>query len=42
MVIPNETKVLIEEILWVLVKGFNLRCHNKETILFHIDPLMVT
>ena len=23
---------------WVLVKGFNLRYHNKETILFAMDP----
>ena len=23
---------------WVLVKGFNLNYHNKETVLFTIDP----
>ena len=23
---------------WALVKGFSFSCHNKETILFTIDP----
>ena len=23
---------------WVLVRGFNLSCHNKETMLCTIDP----
>ena len=28
---------------WALVKGFSLRCHNKETLSFTIDPYyMVT
>ena len=25
-------------LVWVLVKGFSLSYHNKETILFTIDP----
>ena len=32
---PNS---LLLEGLWVLVKGLNLSYHNKETILFTIDP----
>ena len=36
-----DTRGLAEDLSakdWVLVKGFNLSYHNKETILFTIDP----